>query len=174
LNTLYGEKLPIAEGRTAEIFDWEPGTILKLYRDWCPVDWAEYEAGVARLIYNAGVNSPAVKDLVELNGRSGIVYERVAGVSMLSEMNAHPWADIMRTRLLLIIGPKGTQNSISPIIKLFIWLYYQTYFRRIQALIPDLRREQNCWLPVVAAARLKENILPERAALIKTVRAGLS
>ena len=27
---------PIAEGRTAEVYDWHDGHILKLYHTWCP------------------------------------------------------------------------------------------------------------------------------------------
>ena len=38
---------PIAEGRTAEVFPWETGLVLKLYRDWCPPDWVERELMIA-------------------------------------------------------------------------------------------------------------------------------
>lgn len=33
---------------------WNKGHVLKLYRDWCPPNWVEDEAQVARAIYEAG------------------------------------------------------------------------------------------------------------------------
>lgn len=38
----------IAQGRTAEIFDWQDGQILKLYRDRCRPEWVEQEAQLTR------------------------------------------------------------------------------------------------------------------------------
>ncbi len=35
---------PIALGRTAEVYAWQDNQVLKLYFDWCPPDWIEYEA----------------------------------------------------------------------------------------------------------------------------------
>lgn len=44
---------PIAEGRTADVYAWDDTHILKLYRDWCPSDWVDHEARVARAIAEA-------------------------------------------------------------------------------------------------------------------------
>lgn len=79
---------PIAQGRTAEIFPWNDRNILKLYRDWCPPDWVEYEARIARAVFEAGVPSPAAGEIVEINGRRGLIYERLEGISMPQDMNA--------------------------------------------------------------------------------------
>lgn len=81
---------PIAVGRTAEIIPWEDGAVLKLFRDWCPPDWVDYEARIARTVEEAGVPSPRVGEIVEVNGRRGIVYERVEGPSMLRAMSRQP------------------------------------------------------------------------------------
>lgn len=43
----------------------------------------EYEARVARAIHAAGVASPAAGDIVEVDGRRGLIYERLEGPSML-------------------------------------------------------------------------------------------
>lgn len=93
-------RVPFAQGRTAEIYEWEPGTILKLYRDWCPPDWAERESRAARAVFNAGIQTPDVVDLVELEGRRGIVYQRVDGPSMLQEMGRRPWTLFRYARAL--------------------------------------------------------------------------
>jgi aminoglycoside phosphotransferase (APT) family kinase protein len=84
--------IPIAQGRTADVYAWTEGTILKLYQTWCPSHWVEHEARVARAIVAGGIPTPAVVgELVEVDGRRGVVYERVEGLSMLQALNARPW-----------------------------------------------------------------------------------
>jgi Ser/Thr protein kinase RdoA (MazF antagonist) len=256
---------PIAEGRTAEIYLWDDQHVLKLYRDWCPSDWVEYEAHVARAIYEAGIPSPEAGEIVEVKGRRGLIYQRIEGASMLQDMNARPWmilnhgrslaelhaeihqksinglpsykdrlgydirstshlseeirnkallllevlplgenvchgdfhpgniiltptgpividwmtastgspwADVARANLLLSIGPKGARNLVSPIIRMTIKLFHRVYLNRYRALVPDTKNELNRWVPIIAAARLNEEILPEREALIKMVEEG--
>lgn len=253
---------PIAEGRTAEIFLWDDHHILKLYRDWCPPHWIKDEARIAQAVYDAGIPSPATGEIVEMNGRQGLIYERIQGISMLQDMNAHPWtilkharslaglqakinkqsitglpsyieglqhaisktpylpedlrtktlallatlpdgqrlchgdyhpgnviltkdgpividwmtastgshwADVARTSLLLSIGPKGAGRSVSPILRIAIRLYHRAYLHRYQALVPDKEHESSRWMPVIAAARLNEDIIPERETLIKMI-----
>ncbi len=70
----------IAEGRTAEIFAWEDGKILKLFRP--GFDGIDYEAQMARAVIEGGVNAPQIYDVIEVNGRHGIVYEQINGETM--------------------------------------------------------------------------------------------
>ena len=256
---------PIAQGRTAEIFVWDDRHILKLYRDWCPPDWVDYEARIARAIYESGIPSPAAGEIIEVNGRRGLIYERLDGVSMLQDLNArpwmllkharslaelqvkvnqqsitglpsykdrlrhdidntphindglrnkallmlealpdgksvchgdyhpgnviitkngsvvidwmtasagNPWADVTRTSLLLSIGAKAARKQIPPIIRMFVSLYHRTYLNRYRMLVHEIGNEPNRWMPVIAAARLNEDIVPERGALIKMVEDG--
>lgn len=87
----HGGRERIGLGRTAEIYAWGSGRVLKLFLDWCPASWVDYEAQVARAVHATGMPSPAVLDVVEVDGRRGIVYERVDGVSMLSEFRSKLW-----------------------------------------------------------------------------------
>jgi tRNA A-37 threonylcarbamoyl transferase component Bud32 len=257
----------IAEGRTAVIYSWDGGHILKLFRDWCPSDWVEYEARIARAVYAAGVPSPAAGEIIEFNGRRGLIYERLDGISMLQDMNIRPWmslkyarqlaeiqvqinkqsitglpsykdqlshairntthlnddlrgkvltilsalpngqnlchgdyhpgnilitqrgpvvidwmtactgdpaADVARTHLLLTIGPKAAGNLVSPLLKLAIGLYYRAYRNHYNSLAPGTGKEAGRWLPVIAAARLNEDIAPEREALLSMVKERVS
>jgi uncharacterized protein (TIGR02172 family) len=82
---------PIASGRTAEIYAWKDGYILKLFREWMPADAAKYEAQIARTVYETGSRVPAVDDVVTHKGRTGIVYERVEGRSMMSAFGSQLW-----------------------------------------------------------------------------------
>src|SRR5215203_7265395 len=91
---------PIAEGRTAEIYAWDDGTVLKLYREWCPSHWVEHESKIAHAIVAAGIPTPAAGEIIEVNGRRGLIYERVIGVSMLQELNARPWIFLEHARTL--------------------------------------------------------------------------
>ena len=257
---------PIAQGRTAEIYAWDAGHILKLYRDWCPSNWVDYEARVARAVYEAGVPSPAAGKIVEVNGRRGLIYERLEGVSMLQQLNArpwlaskharrlaelhaqihrqsitglpsykdrlqhdirstphlsedlrdkaltllaalpesqtlchgdfhpgnilitkrgpvvidwmtacsgNPWADVARTSLLLNIGAKAAGKQVSPVAKMVIRFYSLMYRRRYDELFPHTGKQAERWAPVIAAARLNEDIAPEREALIRMIQEGI-
>ena len=73
---------PIALGRTAEIYAWEEGQVLKLFHDWLSANRVEYEAQISRAVHTSGLPVPAVGEVVEINGRLGLIYERVVGPSM--------------------------------------------------------------------------------------------
>jgi uncharacterized protein (TIGR02172 family) len=259
--------VPLAEGRTAEIYLWDDRRVLKLYREWCPPDWVEYEARIARAVFEAGIPSPEAGEIVEVNGRRGLLYERLEGLSMLQDMNARPWrlfryagslaelhviiheqsihaglpsykdrlrrdlrqaselteelrrkalsrlemlperdsachgdyhpgnvlitrdgpvvidwmtacsgspwADVARTSLLLSIGAKAAGKQVRPLIRTVVKLYHDIYLKRYHAIKPGGAGELSQWVPVIAAARLSENIIPERAALIKIAEEGL-
>jgi len=81
---------PIALGRTAEVYAWEEGKILKLYREGFSPDDVDYEQRLARIVHASGLPVPAAFDIVEVNGRRGIVYQRMDGPSMLETINKHP------------------------------------------------------------------------------------
>jgi len=258
---------PIAEGRTAEIYAWDDGHVLKLYRDWCPPDWVEYEARIARLIYEAGIPSPEAGDIVEVEDRCGLIYQRLEGITMVQDLkgrpwmlfkHAHslaelqcqihaksttglpaykarlrndidetshltevlrtkahtmldqlpdgqnichgdfhpenilitksgpvvidwmtassgnPWADVARTSLLLTIGVNAATQQIPLVLRMMVRLYHRSYLRRYRALRADSENEMRRWTTLIAAARLNENIVPEREALIKIVKEGFA
>jgi hypothetical protein len=81
----------LGQGRTAEVYAWGDFQVLKLFFTTWPVDWIHQEARVARLVHEAGLASPATGELIEAEGRLGIVYERVDGPSMLEDVARHPW-----------------------------------------------------------------------------------
>jgi tRNA A-37 threonylcarbamoyl transferase component Bud32 len=81
------EKGPlIGTGRTAEIFAWGDDRVLKLFMDWCPHSWIESEERLSRVVYESGLSVPAVEGIIEVDGRKGIIFERVEGGSMVDEM----------------------------------------------------------------------------------------
>lgn len=104
---------PIAQGRTAEVYTWDAQHILKLYREWCPPDWVEYEAAIARTVVAAGIPTPATGEIVEVRNRRGIIYERVTGISMLADLKARPWTFIRHARGLAELQSRIHQLSIT-------------------------------------------------------------
>jgi uncharacterized protein (TIGR02172 family) len=257
--------VPLAQGRTAEIYPWEQGYILKLYRDWCPADWVDYEARIAHAVYEAGISSPKPGEIVEVDDRRGLIYERLEGNSMVEDIKARPWmlwkharslaelqnqihqrsttglpsykdrlrydlsqtshltdhlrgkalhlleqlpdgqnichgdyhpenvlitkrgpvvidwmtacsgspwADVARTSLILTIGAKAAGKQIPLILRIMVGLYHRIYLQRYHSLRADTRNELRRWTPVIAAARLGENIIPEREALIIIIEQG--
>ncbi len=253
---------PIAEGRTAEIYVWDDRYVLKLYRDWCPPDWVGYEARIAGAVFQAGISSPEVGGIIEVNGRRALLYQRLEGIPMLQDLNARPWmlwnharslaemqvkinqksiaglpsykdrlrydihraaplteglrqkalalldalpdgncvchgdyhpanvlitksgpvaidwmtactgrpwADVARTSLILGIGAKTAGDQVRPIIRVLVRLFQRIYLNRYRTIYPDHDQELEHWLPVIAAARLNEDIPPEREELIKMI-----
>lgn len=80
----------IGTGRTAEVFAWSEDRVLKLFMEWCPHSWIEREERFSRVIYESGLPVPAVEDIIEVDGRKGIIFERVEGNLMLEEIGAKP------------------------------------------------------------------------------------
>jgi hypothetical protein len=91
---------PLARGRTSEVFASGDGRVLKLYLPGWPDGAAEREHWVAKKLNEAGVPAPAVFGVERVNGRSGVVYERVDGPSMLDLLAARPWTFASHARRL--------------------------------------------------------------------------
>lgn len=81
----------IGRGRTADVYSWGKDRVLKLYQAWMPAPVVEREFNVTRAAAATGIPVPAAYELVETEGRHGIVFERIAGVSLLAELQAKPW-----------------------------------------------------------------------------------
>jgi aminoglycoside phosphotransferase (APT) family kinase protein len=253
---------PIAQGRTADVYPWDADHILKLYQNWCPAEWAEHETRVAQALQRAGVPTPAAKEIVTVEGRRGVIYERVPGISMLDDLRrnpwrifrharslaelqikihqqtvadlhsyraglAHsiqraphlpdslrqktldwlatlpdgtalchgdfhpanvlispggpvvidwmtaslgsPWADVARTSLILTIGVRSAGKTVPPLMRWLSGLFHHTYLARYHALATGGAVELKRWQPVIAAARLDEQIAPEREALLQEI-----
>lgn len=77
-------------GRTAEVFAWGEGQVLKLYRSGIPQQWVAQEARVGQIVFDAGLAAPAVDGVIELDGRLGIVCERLDGPSLLDLIPNRP------------------------------------------------------------------------------------
>jgi len=91
---------PIARGRTADVYVWDDGHILKLFNDWFALEDIEYELRIARAVHTSGVKTPAVGEMVQVDGRNGLIYERAQGTSMLRIFQRKPWKVFSLARML--------------------------------------------------------------------------
>jgi tRNA A-37 threonylcarbamoyl transferase component Bud32 len=87
----------LGRGRTAEVYAWNDKA-LKLFVDGFPAEWIRAEAEATRVAHRAGLSAPAVGEIVEVDGRIGIVYERIDGVSMLQTFATRPWTFLSAVR----------------------------------------------------------------------------
>lgn len=252
---------PLARGRTADVHQWDDAHILKLFHNWFELRDIEYEQRIARAVYDSGVKSPAVGEIMQVEGRNGLIYERVAGESMARLCLRKPWrafayAKVMarlhaqmhgcifeaevpaqrsrlqnkinhaqalpadlKTRLLnaldqlpegdrvchgdfhpenvLVSGEESTiidwidssrgnpladvarttviligsaESSRNPLQKYFIKTFHSTYLEEYFRLRLAGKEEYQQWIPIIAAARLSENISEIQEWLLKQAR----
>ena len=81
----------IAHGRTADVFLWDDAHILKLFHAWFNQENIQYEQALARAVHASGVKSPKVGEIIQIDNRTGLIYERVPGASMLDVLMQKPW-----------------------------------------------------------------------------------
>jgi Ser/Thr protein kinase RdoA (MazF antagonist) len=250
---------------TAEVYVWHETRVLKLFREGWPADRVAYEAVIARVVHTGGWPVPAVGDLVEVDGRRGLLYERVDGPSMMDCIARRPWTfsryarlwaelhaglhggrtvselpsqrtelanriqtaqalppDLRQAALLaldampdgdrlchgdlwpgnVLMSPRGPividwicatrGNPLADVARssvlvlgalaspLFSWpqrviarRVHAAYLRRYFQLRPEGREECKAWQPIVAAARLSENVPGVQPWLLATAAAGL-
>ena len=72
----------VAAGRTSDVYEFGRGSVVKVFRPYVPVHWAAREARFTSAVREVGAPAPAVRGLVEIEGRDAIVFERVLGPSM--------------------------------------------------------------------------------------------
>lgn len=85
------EQERLGSGRAAEVFAYGPGRIIKLLREPGQEDALGGEAAAQTAARAAGVAAPEVFGIETVNGRSGIVMERVDGLDGLTAIDHKPW-----------------------------------------------------------------------------------
>jgi aminoglycoside phosphotransferase (APT) family kinase protein len=81
----------VGTGREAEVFAWEDGKVLRLARDPRAAGIVEREAAALAAAHAAGAPVPAVYERVTVDGRPGVVLERLDGTDLLELIRRRPW-----------------------------------------------------------------------------------
>jgi aminoglycoside phosphotransferase (APT) family kinase protein len=90
----------VARGREAEVFDLGDGAVLKLYLDASDERGAGREASVLAALRRNGLSVPRVLEEINLDGRPGLVLERLAGPDLLTALGRRPWLVLRAGRAL--------------------------------------------------------------------------
>lgn len=112
----------LSRGRTAEVYELVDGKILKLFFQWCPIDWIEGEAKKAEYAYSMDICSPQCQGIIEVDNRKGIIYERIYGKTMLNHMMSAPWTIKKHTKMLAQLhqGIHKTDGNTLPSLKKYL------------------------------------------------------
>ena len=102
----------IAVGRTAEVYALNEDRVIKLFYDWCDPQWVQHEIDVANLISTLPIATPKILDSVEIQGRKGIIYQRMDGPSLLKLTTKKPWRVIHFARLFAELHTEIHKNKV--------------------------------------------------------------
>src|ERR1700744_4421234 len=81
----------IGRGKTAEVYEYGPDKVLKLFYEYTGEGLNEYELSVGQIVFDAGVPSPRVYEYLHTEGRNGFVLEKAGGNSMFEDLDSQPW-----------------------------------------------------------------------------------
>lgn len=70
-------------GNTATVYDWEKGTVIKLFNPGYPIESVEREYHNAVVLREKNLTKPMVYDMVTVDNRPGIIYEKLQGETLL-------------------------------------------------------------------------------------------
>jgi aminoglycoside phosphotransferase (APT) family kinase protein len=90
----------IGEGRESEIYAWDTGMVLRLMRDPAAGERLAREAAALRSAGESGAPVPTVRGLVQIDGRPGLVMERIDGFDLIAAVAKRPWTIARAARKL--------------------------------------------------------------------------
>lgn len=102
----------IGSGQTADVIALDANRVRKQFNAGIPGDVARREAANTRIATEAGLPVPAVHDVTTVEGQSAIIYDRVDGSSMLSELLSSPWT--LRRNAHRLAALHATIHSVRP------------------------------------------------------------
>jgi len=89
----------IGQGREAEVFECQDGRVLKLLRPSRPGTGLAFEIAAMEAARSAGVSVPQVYEEVVIDGRPGLMMERLEGSDLLTIIGQKPWLVFRSGRL---------------------------------------------------------------------------
>ncbi|MDP2857201.1 MAG: aminoglycoside phosphotransferase family protein [Bacillota bacterium] len=81
----------VGRGARSDIYEWGKGRVLKLMKPGISLDAAKNEARNTDLAFAAGLPVPRVYEVIEMEGRPGIVYEHIKGDPVDRHIKAATW-----------------------------------------------------------------------------------
>ncbi len=116
----------VGAGNTAEVFDYGEGKVCKLFYEGYPKEAVEREFRNATEVHRQGLPVPKVFELVESEGRTGIVYEKIVGKSMLECILENPEKAVFYLEEFVRLQKKWLKEAI---VQSASVLSYKEYMR---------------------------------------------
>ena len=88
MNSTLGK--PIGLGRTSEIYEYTDETVLKLFKTHGYESMARHESKIYSAVKDCGLPIPRLFDEVTVNGRKGLVYQKINGISISRAIQENP------------------------------------------------------------------------------------
>jgi len=104
----------LARGNTSDVWEWTPQTVVKVLLPDIPRHWAALEADITRLVHAAGLPVPATDGVGEVDGRPGVVLERIDGETMWHRMMDSP--EEVPALIEVLVDIQRDVQSVSPIV----------------------------------------------------------
>jgi aminoglycoside phosphotransferase (APT) family kinase protein len=95
-----GERIPLAQGREAEVFLEPNGTVLKLMRDPSHQWRVDREAAALAALAVDGIAAPEVLGVIAVDGRPGLVMSRLDGDDLLTRLGRWPLSVLKAGKVL--------------------------------------------------------------------------
>jgi aminoglycoside phosphotransferase (APT) family kinase protein len=109
----------IAEGREAEIFEYGEGRVLRLYRGDRSLEDTQTQAAILQDAADAGVRVPAVYGVETVDGRHGMILERIDGRDLFEIAASKPWRILslasLTARLQADMHGQAAPASLAPV-----------------------------------------------------------
>ena len=91
----------ITTGNTAEVFEYEEDKVLKLFKAGYPLEQIQREFNNTVIMNRTCVHTPKTFEIVEHEGRHGIVFHKIIGVDLLSEYLKNPSDEKVAAEILV-------------------------------------------------------------------------
>lgn len=127
----------LGQGRPAEVFAWRDDRVLKLFRAGWPEALAEQEAHLTRVARDLGLPACEVMEVVRVEGRPGIIMERLEGATMQKTLEANPARLVTLATLLGELHARMHEPALSGLLPLRLRI--ETQIRDARGLLPDVQ-----------------------------------
>lgn len=81
----------IGQGKTAEIYDYDNGKVLKLFYKAFPDEYVKTEYDVSSKLSALYMPVPNAYEIVEYENRKGIIFEKLTGNTLMQDLSKKPW-----------------------------------------------------------------------------------
>ncbi|HEY1989380.1 MAG TPA: phosphotransferase [Acidimicrobiales bacterium] len=106
-------RILLAQGREAEVFLQADGTVLKLMRNPEFGFLVQREATALDVVRASGHGGPTVHGIVTVDGRPGLVMDRIEGADLLTALGVRPWW-VSRTGAVMARTQVAMHECVAP------------------------------------------------------------